>query len=547
MPSPSSGAVRPHPDCGWETNQEPAHDGAVDSAPVGLQRLTPQEKRENLTSPRFAGEPRLERAFDNAPVLGSGESGDPVVRVQEALVAGGASMPVSTTPTGAMDGVFGKETARAVRDFQTGQGLSPDARLGRKTLGALDKQGGPAPAPDVEPPDPSLEEIDVDQDDTSCPAPDQIETAVAAQPAQAQALVAASVPADPAPAAGLTNQVRTDPLAAAVTRFKGGANVAGGAASENIAQVGQFFWGRRVRLATMDKIELLTATDARTLPFILEARAVAELIRARAKTADARLNALANMVRTLPVNPAARKVMLEVVAPPNRDPAQLEKFLWSGLNASVGNTVPPFASQDLSLRVARMLSLFDKQACGFHAHKIAERLANRGVTPKKNVVAFSTDLVTSAPFADQDRVVRSGQLRGEVVRQTNVGSAVPKMQAALDAGQVLHARVLSGIGYGHEVTAPPGMVVRGGRVLSPEPPEEHSLVVIGHNGSGTLVFNDPDAQVSHSPEDGFGLMFFDAGRGSLTMAGGASDVAVDTNGAHVRGDKRYQVLTISTF
>jgi hypothetical protein len=238
--------------------------------------------------------------------------------------------------------------------------------------------------------------------------------------------------------------------------------------------------------------------------------------------------------------------MLDLVAQPRKNAATLESSLWSELNASRTGTLPAIPAEHLSLRTARMLSLFDAQSCGFHAHKIAERLRKRGTTPAKNAISFSIGLVSSAPFADQDRQLRGGRLLGEVVRQRGVAAAVAKMNTAIDAGQVVHARVLSGIGYGKGTAAPPGMIVRNGQVFAPEPPEEHSLVIIGRN-LDTFVFHDPDATVSKSPELGFGLLFFDSSRGTLNTAASPAGLPVDTEGKNIVGNKRYQVLSLSTF
>jgi peptidoglycan hydrolase-like protein with peptidoglycan-binding domain len=106
---------------------------------VTLQRLTADEKVANLKSTKYAGNPRLENAFDNSPAMGIGEQGDAVRLVQEGLVADGFPMPKSTQPSGALDGAFGQETLNAVRQFQGKHGLSPDGRVGRQTMGKLDE------------------------------------------------------------------------------------------------------------------------------------------------------------------------------------------------------------------------------------------------------------------------------------------------------------------------------------------------------------------------------------------------------------------------
>ena len=119
------------------------------SAAVGsvLQRaLSAKEKAQDLTATRFAGDTRLEAAFDNSPAMRRGEKSDAVAKVQQALVDDGFEMPVSTRKTGSPDGIYGKETRDAIRKFQGTYGLGVDGVVGRETLGQLDKlYAGPAP------------------------------------------------------------------------------------------------------------------------------------------------------------------------------------------------------------------------------------------------------------------------------------------------------------------------------------------------------------------------------------------------------------------
>jgi peptidoglycan hydrolase-like protein with peptidoglycan-binding domain len=83
-------------------------------------------------------------------VLGVGDRGEGVKALQEALQTLGKLPPASN------DGVFGRGTERALAAFQRDQGLSPDGKLGKQTLAALDRSlagGGAArtsatPAPD---------------------------------------------------------------------------------------------------------------------------------------------------------------------------------------------------------------------------------------------------------------------------------------------------------------------------------------------------------------------------------------------------------------
>jgi hypothetical protein len=228
--------------------------------------------------------------------------------------------------------------------------------------------------------------------------------------------------------------------------------------------------------------------------------------------------------------------------------AAIETLLWNTLNADPTNSMPSLAPF-LSLRTLMQLEAFDKQSCGFAAHKIAERLLKKGgITARANPRAgvFSADLNTSGIcMRDRRHAPNPGSstMLGDVLKQANVSSAVSQLKKALDAGQLVHARVLSGVGIGTQSNVPfdskPAVNVG-------QPPEEHSLVIIGFDGD-KFVFADPDASVSKSPETGFGFLFFDSASSRLSTAENASDLPVDPNGKHSRGDKRYQVLTLSTF
>ena len=86
-----------------------------------LQRapLTPEEREQNLQSPRYAPNETLQNAYDNNPPLRQGASGEAVILVQQGLIDSGIPLPLSTNNgTTPPDGSFGPETARAVRQFQ---------------------------------------------------------------------------------------------------------------------------------------------------------------------------------------------------------------------------------------------------------------------------------------------------------------------------------------------------------------------------------------------------------------------------------------------
>lgn len=93
-----------------------------------------------LTSPRFANDPRLQKASDNNPPMKQGERGESVATVQRALVDLGFSMPITTANgTKLADGIFGPETAKIVRQFQSLNGLMVDGIVGTQTMRRLEE------------------------------------------------------------------------------------------------------------------------------------------------------------------------------------------------------------------------------------------------------------------------------------------------------------------------------------------------------------------------------------------------------------------------
>src|SRR5262249_53692355 len=141
----------------------------------------------DLRSPRFAGDPVLEACFDNERLLRIGARGDPVTKLQQALVDAGFPLPRF-----GVDGIFGSETQSAVRDFQTASRLRVAGLAGPEAVGPLDAPfPGPAPAPPAPaPPAPA----------PPAPAPPAPAPPAPAPPAPAPPAPAPPAPAPPAPA-----------------------------------------------------------------------------------------------------------------------------------------------------------------------------------------------------------------------------------------------------------------------------------------------------------------------------------------------------------
>jgi peptidoglycan hydrolase-like protein with peptidoglycan-binding domain len=72
--------------------------------------------------------------------MSSGERGEGVMRLQEALMHTGRELPRSTAGgNGPADGIFGSETKSEVTRFQRDHGLFVDGLAGRQTFGLLDQ------------------------------------------------------------------------------------------------------------------------------------------------------------------------------------------------------------------------------------------------------------------------------------------------------------------------------------------------------------------------------------------------------------------------
>lgn len=103
-----------------------------------------------LSSPRLRDNAQLQDASNNAPPLRYGSRGEGVRLIQQGLIEQGFPLPKSTRRFGSPDGIFGSETASAVRLLQTRHHLTPDGVVGRNTMALFDRLMA-APAPPLPP------------------------------------------------------------------------------------------------------------------------------------------------------------------------------------------------------------------------------------------------------------------------------------------------------------------------------------------------------------------------------------------------------------
>jgi hypothetical protein len=373
-------------------------------------------------------------------------------------------------------------------------------------------------------------------------------TALESRPAQLEAF--ADTPAEElttSPTVGSGTHVGINE---AVKRFKDKINVSDPirpADKTNVTDRGQFFWSTQFTASILDQIDALRsvpgAGDFADKAFDAVV-AVSQRDAASAKR-GAQLIAELRQIAVTTTSPG-KSAMLALVKPAPLAGGVMEALLWSSLNKRADNTIPPEFASFRSIPALATLKKFDRQGCGTHAITMANRLKQKGgVVPRNpSVRPFSATLTTGVVTRDFRPLASvPGFHRGDTVQQTGATSAADQMRRALDAGQVVHARVLSGVGIG-SAKVPPNPNAKP-VTFSTSVPEEHSLLIIGFD-SNAFVFNDPDAAVSHHPEHGFGLLFLSGDRLTTAPADIPAAAGVNEEGKHVDGEKRYQVLTLSS-
>ena len=101
----------------------------------------------DLTSPRFAGDVRLEACYDDQARLGRGATGESVTKIQQALIEWGYDLG-----SAGADGIYGERTSNAVKAFKKNEQLGWEhmGDVGPGTIGRLN-QLYPSDKDDIEP------------------------------------------------------------------------------------------------------------------------------------------------------------------------------------------------------------------------------------------------------------------------------------------------------------------------------------------------------------------------------------------------------------
>jgi peptidoglycan hydrolase-like protein with peptidoglycan-binding domain len=492
----------------------------------------------DLSSPRFAGVPILEACFDDQARLGEGTSGDAVTRVQQALLDLGGNLG----PTG-VDGKYGPATAAAVRAFKAKEklGFEQFGDVGPGTMRRLDELfPGPSPVPPT-PTDDGGKTVDVDDDiePGSCPTPSVLTEALAEGPDDAEAVRASVAFAfgEPALPVGGAPTGPGSSLDKAADDFASRLNAPGSTHGTTIVGQGQFFWSTQVEDEVNDVLAGF-AGDPGAAAYVTAARAFLRAVnkhKQRDVTEPLFQAVVAAAKAAKSPNKAAMTALLATGA--KGTASEIETKLWAAVNKT--NSVPSVLHLR-SLAVFRALFEFDLTSCGFAVTMAARRVRQRGGPGNKTPVgpSMSAELVAGPGKRDRREIAGTGRMFGDVIPQQGVASAVAKLQKAIDNGHMIHARVLSGAGYGKGCVKQFENKAAG--ALGPAT-AEHSLLIFARDGD-TFLFSDSDASVSKTPKQGFGVLHFADDR--LSTADGAADLPVTLCGNHTRGDKRYQVMSL---
>lgn len=513
--------------------------------------------RHDLASPRFRGDPLLEACRDDRARLTMGDSGPAVEKIQTALVELGYDLG----PMGA-DGQYGERTWTAVKRFKSVEqlGWTQFGDVGPATMARLDALfASTSPAP---PTGSDVAPEGLDTDAGVCLSDEEIESHVAFRPASSSGALASERQSARQACEGGPHPDN----AASVAKFKQLVNAKEPAAAAqptpNVSNWGQFFWVGQVDSAVGRETSRLLGADDQAKRWAEKADALRlSIFRREEPTVRSELAELDRLAaRTNSPEKASMQRLLLPLSP--QQAARAEAELWAAFNQRVDGGIPhEHVERYRSLRALHALYAHESTGCGVHAARVADRLHRKGgiVRPAPHRRAFGLTLAsgrgirdrrpmefpasTFEPAASAAVTAGSPMMLGDHIFQQGAAGAAAAMRVALDCGQLVHCRVLSGIGYGTHGLGPPDEKAK--PLVIGAPPEEHSLLVIGHEGD-TFVFHDPDAAVSHSPENGFGLLTYDPIDDRLSTAQSPGDMVVDGQGKHGRGDKRYQVIAIST-
>lgn len=474
----------------------------------------------NLQSDLLSGNPTLENCLDgiSPSYVRYGQNGEPVGLLQQALVDLGYDLPQF-----GVDGIFLNETLKSVQRFQLDNNLSNDGIVGTLTIDRLDqlhssfnKQAPEIPIPEI---DPAA---------NTCPAQGEPET-----------ILADSIKQTPTIS---TVQAKHLSVEESIGIFSEKIN-SDEKADPKVTETGQLYWSNVIG----EKI--IKSVNANTTSMLDPLR-----------VDFGELFILANTNDLVEMNKKMQEIAEKLSKNNSPSNESLKKLLLpSGLQTTANSLWNLFNKENkVTKEVDNLVNYPDyyrirneeKTACWSVANFMINRFTSRGGHTKSD-----PDKRRSAQNKVQAGLIKSAKrnfewvgntTKGDVVEYSkDLGATITKMKTALDDGFLIHARVLSGVNFGHGLHPE----LQASKLATTPPKEknvfgqaEHSLVIIGYDNN-MFLFWDPDSTVSsYKGEKGFGSLFFQSGR--LTTAETENELFVNDEGQHNSNKKRYQILSI---
>jgi Domain of unknown function (DUF4157) len=515
----------------------------------------------DLQSPRFAGDPILESVFDDEHHIKQTETGDHVAKIQQALL----DLDPSCLPEHGVDGIYGSETSSAAQKFQIQNNLTPAlGNIGPKTMSELDRR---FQTEQEQLPESSLDRelltnqdqsSDVETPPTTEKFPEVLPETGDLSPTNASANAKNTfIPKPPIPGSGSIQQSINEFKDKVDTKKKIDAEGEVKEPASFIITKGQNYWGFALGLdieKTYKGIleESWFGNDRATLES--DFAQLLKLCNAPEAGGDPKVTVLREKIlkflKKNRRNPSANKLITIVDPIEANRKKEVGKFVYNEFWKSYqkNKKVPNFSSHR-SFAKLEALKVYEYEACFATAKNVGKHFIKQGgfsfgSRSKENEFFASVcsgierrRLPLGAELAEKDSKEFED---GFLVNYRGLNSAISKLTRALDDGYTVHARILSGFDSACiPKTKPPE------KPLPCEGCDEHSIIIIGHEGNSKFVFWDAHPPSSKgSLENGFSLLFFDGTH--FSTAKDSTDLAVNFKGVHKSGQHRYQVLSMAT-
>lgn len=277
--------------------------------------------------------------------------------------------------------------------------------------------------------------------------------------------------------------------------------------SPTLVKTGQFYWTQQISFAILEYLKTLKPINGNEIwqkLIVWIESVVNEWPHNRATSGSQQIQLYLTQIHNLASHPdyAAVIPLLSYIKPLLKSSSQQGKEIYYQLWGQLKQTDQvPNLDQYRSLPALQAIWEWENQACGYTGNQATSRYTQKGGAKKVNPDAKRRQSTAVwARFAGSGirdmRKLPNKFRQGDALIQNGVGAMIPKMQAALDDGWVLHARVLSGIdyGWGEYVKAFDEQQAKGKPPVQPQrlgnPPEEHSIMLIGYDGN-EFVFTGP--------------------------------------------------------